>query len=361
MSSVKTDTGKRLELGAENAQEYDLSSVRMPRAPEGSPFARTPALKDLPVLERGDRGPWVQHLQAELRQEGFQSVEIDGVFGPGTEGAVEAFQKKEGLKADGDVGPKTWANLIDDNGGGGLAPNPSPGRPAPRVTTPHHTAHNDWRDHALQVSGNDPRFQALMSFVRRWEGGYTVDHAGPTNYGITKPFYQEYLKDNDKSSWFAKSVKSLTEREAIAIYHDQIWQRGDVGAVASASERVGISPTKLTHKNSTTLFGVVLGNGAVNYGEGRAERFLKEAFDAAGIPPGELADRAEHAARRGNVDVVVAHYLKSEESHYQRLGARAKYDQYLEGWMNRHRSLREALSGPLHNGVPTALLKRDVE
>jgi len=365
MTSVKTDP--RAQSGgprSENAQDYDLSAVAMPRAPEGNPFARTPALKDLPVLEKGDRGDMVKLLQAKLRQEGY-SIAIDGVFGPGTERAVEAFQIKEGLKPDGDVGPKTWSKLVDDDYAAASAA-PSPERPvtpsggASREAATQ-TSYNDWRDDALTVSGNDPRFQAMMSFVRRWEGGYTVDHAGPTNYGITKPFYQEYLKDNGKSSLFSKSVRSLTEKDAIGIYHDQIWKRGGVEDVATASDRAGIARGTLSHKNSTALLGVALGNGSVNYGEGRAERFLKEAFDGAGIPAGELADRAVIAARQGKVDKVLARYLESEEAHYKRLGKEAKYDQYLEGWMNRHNSLEGALRGPLREGVPVALLQKDVK
>ena len=35
----------------------------------------------------------------------------DGLAGPGTDSAIKAFQKKNGLKDDGVVGPKTWATL----------------------------------------------------------------------------------------------------------------------------------------------------------------------------------------------------------------------------------------------------------
>jgi peptidoglycan hydrolase-like protein with peptidoglycan-binding domain len=36
----------------------------------------------------------------------------DGIFGPQTESAVEAFQESKGLAADGIVGPQTWPKLV---------------------------------------------------------------------------------------------------------------------------------------------------------------------------------------------------------------------------------------------------------
>jgi len=50
-------------------------------------------------------GPSVVWLQQRLR------VTADGIFGTGTDTAVRAFQRSNGLTADGIVGPKTWAAL----------------------------------------------------------------------------------------------------------------------------------------------------------------------------------------------------------------------------------------------------------
>ena len=50
----------------------------------------------------------VQYL---LRSYGY-SLSVDGYFGPGTEGAVKAFQRGQGLSQDGLVGEKTWTKLV---------------------------------------------------------------------------------------------------------------------------------------------------------------------------------------------------------------------------------------------------------
>lgn len=68
-----------------------------------------------PVLTMGDRdsapnGP-VHTLQTRLDVWGF-TVAVDGIFGPATKDAVEAFQAKKGLTKDGVVGPQTWTAIL---------------------------------------------------------------------------------------------------------------------------------------------------------------------------------------------------------------------------------------------------------
>ena len=52
----------------------------------------------------------VKALQRALKEEGFR-LRVDGRFGRGTEGAVQAFQQARGLDDDGIVGVLTWAAL----------------------------------------------------------------------------------------------------------------------------------------------------------------------------------------------------------------------------------------------------------
>ena len=63
------------------------------------------------TLRRGDQGEEVRVLQQLLNDFGYK-IEVDGNFGRGTRSAVKDFQRKEGLEADGVVGPSTLAKLI---------------------------------------------------------------------------------------------------------------------------------------------------------------------------------------------------------------------------------------------------------
>lgn len=65
----------------------------------------------LQLVREGSSGPVVEQLQKRLKEKGFDPGTIDGVFGLGTKEAVRAFQKTNGLEADGVVGQKTWKAL----------------------------------------------------------------------------------------------------------------------------------------------------------------------------------------------------------------------------------------------------------
>jgi putative chitinase len=72
------------------------------------------------TLRLGASGAEVKKLQQALADKGFNPGAIDGKFGLGTESAVMAFQRSEGLLADGVAGPRTQAVLA------GRKPGPLP-------------------------------------------------------------------------------------------------------------------------------------------------------------------------------------------------------------------------------------------
>jgi len=69
----------------------------------------------MPVLIRlGARGPDIADLQDRLNRAGpsiYPHLVTDGIFGPNSARRVEEFQRLNGLKVDGIVGPNTWAKL----------------------------------------------------------------------------------------------------------------------------------------------------------------------------------------------------------------------------------------------------------
>ena len=79
----------------------------------GGAAADSAAAAAQPMVYSGSRGESVKTLQAKLNAKGFNAGSVDGIFGKNTRAAVMAFQKANGLAADGIVGKLTWAKLYD--------------------------------------------------------------------------------------------------------------------------------------------------------------------------------------------------------------------------------------------------------
>ncbi len=69
----------------------------------------------------GSRGSEVRTVQTKLKQWGYFSGTVDGVFGQETYNAVVSFQRKNGLTADGVAGPATLAAMGISSSSGGTA------------------------------------------------------------------------------------------------------------------------------------------------------------------------------------------------------------------------------------------------
>lgn len=69
------------------------------------------------VYKQGSRGETVKTIQKKLKNWGYYSGKVDGIFGAKTKEAVKYFQRKNKLTADGIVGNKTLSALgIEFNG-----------------------------------------------------------------------------------------------------------------------------------------------------------------------------------------------------------------------------------------------------
>ena len=75
------------------------------------------------VLKQGSRGTEVKTMQRKLKNWGYYSGSVDGIFGKQTTTAVKYFQRKNGLVADGIVGAKTLKALGMSSGSNGASSN----------------------------------------------------------------------------------------------------------------------------------------------------------------------------------------------------------------------------------------------
>ncbi|MBO5240213.1 MAG: spore cortex-lytic enzyme [Clostridia bacterium] len=92
----------------------------------GASFAKrenqtqTEVVLSVATLRQGAKGDEVKEVQRRLKKWGYYNGSVDGVFGAGTRAAVIAFQKKNGLTADGIVGRATYQALGINVSGGTL-------------------------------------------------------------------------------------------------------------------------------------------------------------------------------------------------------------------------------------------------
>jgi GH24 family phage-related lysozyme (muramidase) len=108
----------------------DVDGIAGPRT-----WGALAALTPRPVLRQGVSGDEVRRLQQTLLAAGYDPNGVDGMFGPGTEAAVRRLQGDRSLAADGVVGPQTWQALLA--GGGSGEPDPEQDPPGGGQTLPH--------------------------------------------------------------------------------------------------------------------------------------------------------------------------------------------------------------------------------
>ena len=63
------------------------------------------------LSKMGSTGSEVRAIQTRLKEWGYYSGSVDGIYGTGTKNAVISFQKKNGLTPDGIAGKKTLAAI----------------------------------------------------------------------------------------------------------------------------------------------------------------------------------------------------------------------------------------------------------
>jgi hypothetical protein len=115
----------------------------IPLQPVKKPTGKYNGIIPAPILKLGSKGDGVKNLQKFLNwYHPSWKLKPDGIFGSGTERAVDEFQRAEGITPDGIYGKisqgKANAYKVLPQSNGPVAPAPSV-KPAPKPTTPTRT------------------------------------------------------------------------------------------------------------------------------------------------------------------------------------------------------------------------------
>ena len=116
MNTIGDQTFKANYAGDTNHQagtNVDVTVKVVRRSSSGGGSYYAPVVPDMPMVYWGCTGDAVKTLQEKLNAKGFDSGNVDGIFGAKTYAAVTAFQKANSLGVDGIVGKLTWAKLYD--------------------------------------------------------------------------------------------------------------------------------------------------------------------------------------------------------------------------------------------------------
>lgn len=101
-----------LTAAAENPAQENPQATEEPTE---KPKVSASELQAQGILTNGASGDEVQRLQQRLKDLGYLSGKVDGKFGGGTKRAVIAFQRRNGLTADGEAGEATLAKLYAED------------------------------------------------------------------------------------------------------------------------------------------------------------------------------------------------------------------------------------------------------
>lgn len=159
----------------------------------------------------------VNEAQCRLNDLGY-GLTVDGVFGDATDKAVRDFQSKNGLTADGVVGPQTWAALVAKTGGG-------------------------------STSSRDQKVAKVISYARAQVGKpYKLGANGPSSYdcsGLTQEAFKTVGITLARKSY--DQHKGFTEVSAANRQPgDLIWwtDKGHVGLYAGDNKIIDASCSK---------------------------------------------------------------------------------------------------------------------
>jgi lysozyme family protein len=177
------------------------------------------------------------------------------------------------------------------------------------------------------------KFEAAYRFVQEWEGGFVdnpSDPGGATNHGISLRWLKSINADiNADGAVNADDIRALTPAQAKLYFYEHFW-------LFPGLERL---PLRV---------GVVMFDGSVNMGLGRAIRLLQGSCNIlAGINlriDGVMGPETIKTMRRVSEPdgglTLCKEMLSARAGYYKRLAQdKRKLKTFLHGWLNRTKAL----------------------
>jgi spore germination protein YaaH len=239
--------------------------------------------KDMRILKQGMRGSDVAEVQTRLKNWGYNSVSIDGIFGRMTLNAVIQFQTARGLKPDGIVGPITYNELQKS---------PSPPGTIPYVIKPGDTFYKLAQTYGISLAsliaanpGVDPnklyigqqiripqtaRKRSVAAWIPYWlqDEAFAVIQKSPDLFTIISPFWYEltsegYLSvfsngEDPKIISFAKKhgielipliTNSYKSQPVSTIINDPALRQKHIQAIVNKVSQMGYDGIEIDYEN----------------------------------------------------------------------------------------------------------------
>jgi len=155
-----------------------------------------PSAKPFVWIRRGAKGARVLKVQRALKQRGYRVI-ANGKFGPMTHAAIRKFQRDQGLRVTGSVGPQTWQAL----GLNAPPPTTTTTTTAPPTTTvapgsyrhPRATVER-WRALATEVGWDPALWKRLSCIINRESKGYPTAQNPSGARGLLQILYSAHRR-----------------------------------------------------------------------------------------------------------------------------------------------------------------------
>lgn len=155
--------------------------------PTSKPTAKPTATSS--ALRVGSSGSAVKNLQQKLKNLGYYTGSVDGAFGAGTESALKAFQRANGLSADGVAGSATLSRLNSSKAkSASSSSSRATARPAMRTYVP--STLSSYRYLQVGSSGSDVRKMQQRLADLGYYSGTVTGSFGDSTYAAVRAFQQ---------------------------------------------------------------------------------------------------------------------------------------------------------------------------